>query len=343
MTFVNLVRKTIGTLSTVFPQNVLLKVSSKKILLPFYHAVSDVYLPHISNLYTVRNTSLFEKDLDFFCKNYLPISTDELYAITSENRALNKPVFHLSFDDGLKQVYHEIAPILERKGIPASIFLNSQFIDNKALFFRYKASLIIEYVKSNDVGSKIVLLEAILGKRIAKKKEFISLVLSLKYYDADKINQMALALNIDFEEFLKDYQPYLNSYEIASLIKRGFTIGSHSIDHPYFKLIDIKEQKRQVIEAAKFIESNFDLTNRYFSFPFSDDGISKQLFQWLFNEERFKLSFGVSGLKQDVYSSHLHRIPIEASSDSAEKIVKTEYLYFLLKQIVNKNKIWRND
>ncbi|WP_262708643.1 polysaccharide deacetylase family protein [Natronoflexus pectinivorans] len=59
-------------------------------------------------------------------------------------------IFHLTFDDGLSEIYHETIPILEKKGIPATIFLNTGFIDNKKMFYRFKSSLVIESIKGQN-------------------------------------------------------------------------------------------------------------------------------------------------------------------------------------------------
>src|SRR5690606_834826 len=129
------------------PLNSLIKLSRRKIFLPFYHTISDLPTPHISNLYPVRNTKIFEKDLDTICSHFDPISIERLFEIVDKNEQVKNPVFHLTFDDGLKEVQEIIAPILERKGIPATIFINSAFVDNKSLFYRHKVSLLIEELK----------------------------------------------------------------------------------------------------------------------------------------------------------------------------------------------------
>ena len=54
-----------------------------------------------------------------------------------------------ALDDGLSGCHRYIAPLLRKKGIPASFFLNNRFIDNKSLFYRYKASLLVHQVKKD--------------------------------------------------------------------------------------------------------------------------------------------------------------------------------------------------
>ena len=107
------------------------------VFLPFYHVVSDSKLPHVLN-YPYRNTHQFIRELDYLLTHFNPVSLEDL--LSKEN--IGKPVFHLSFDDGLKECTEVIAPLLVNKGIPATFFINSGFVDNKTLFHRYKASLI---------------------------------------------------------------------------------------------------------------------------------------------------------------------------------------------------------
>ncbi|MFN0048920.1 MAG: polysaccharide deacetylase family protein [Cytophagales bacterium] len=329
--------------SQLFSQDFLLNISNQKIVLPFYHAVCNEHIPHISNLYQVRSVALFIKDLEFICKHFKPISLAELNAIVKNKVKLTNPVFHLSFDDGLKEIFTEIAPVLERKGVPATFFLNSAFIDNKDLFFRYKVSLIIEAVKNTKQAINFGTLSIIFEKQITTKTQLIQVLLGLNYNQIDKIGPIAAIFEVDFKAYLLERQPYLSSSEINILLRKGFTIGAHSIDHPHFKMLTLAEQKNQILVSSSFLEQNFEIIDKYFSFPFDDDEVSNQLFAWLFDDRKFDLTFGISGLKKDSFHTHLHRIPMEKRLNSASKIIKSEYLYFLLKQLFNKNQIIRND
>src|SRR5687768_8144112 len=115
-------------------------LTNHNFILPFYHIVSNEECPHIKNLYRVKTTAQFESDLDFLLQHYTAISINELNHVV-EGKFKNKKIFFLSFDDGLREVHDVIAPILLRKGLPATFFLNADFIDNRALMFRYKVSL----------------------------------------------------------------------------------------------------------------------------------------------------------------------------------------------------------
>ena len=119
------------------------------LIMPFYHAVQgEQALPHITRLYTPRSIATFKEDLEFFLKHFEPISLTELIKHVRKGEEPDKPSFFLSFDDGLREVHDLVMPLLLEKGVPATIFLNSDFVDNKELFYRYKLSLLQELLNT---------------------------------------------------------------------------------------------------------------------------------------------------------------------------------------------------
>lgn len=331
-----------GRFADLFSLGRLIQWSGQKILLPFYHIVSDVHLPHISKLYPVRNTDQFIDDLDFFCRYYEPISMAELFQIVRGQRKISRPVFHLSFDDGLRQIYSDIAPILLKKSIPASFFINTDFINNNNLFFRYKIGLILDAIDGREHELDWRRISSIFNKWIQHVRVLSSELLLLGYRDQNMIDEIASIIGVDFCSFLNEYKPYLQTDEVKDLIHRGFMVGAHSLDHPLFKQITLEEQKRQIEGSLQMLADEFNVGERLFSFPFSDDGVRLELFEWLYEQANCDLSFGVSGLKRDHFTRHLHRIPMEKTTGSASIVLKTEYLYFLIKALIGKNHIIRH-
>ncbi len=291
----------------------LIQKTGHNIILPFYHLVSDIAPLHIKHLYQPRSIQRFKEDLDFLLKNYEAISLTQLIELSKSEQKIDKNYFHLSFDDGLNEFYSIVAPILKEKNIPASVFLNSDFIDNKGLFYRFKASLLYEKLKDKAL-------------------------LNMSYQDIDKLNALAVKNNIDFDTYLLDKQPYLESVQIKELIKEGFTFGAHSMDHPLYKDLTKEQQLIQTKESIEIITTQFNLDYRVFSFPFTDDGVGSTFFKQI--ENSIDLTFGCAGIKDDSVKNHLQRIPMEQNK-AAKDIIKEEYLYYLMKQKVGKHKITR--
>lgn len=310
-------------------------------IFPYYHTISDADLPYISNIYPLRSIQEFKSDLEYFCSFFEPVGIEEIHSVLKSKRSSSKPIFHLTFDDGLVEVYEVIAPILEEKGIPATFFLNTDFIDNKGLFYRYKIGLLLAKLKKEE-SSEYVKNARIMLKDYSKwSGSLTSSMMALTYNDQELIAALAKIVRFDFEDWLMKSKPYLNTGQIKDLLKRGFKIGSHSVDHPRFKNIDYDFQKAQIKRSFKYLEKHFDLKERFFSFPFGDEGVQKQLFDWMYKEEACGLSFGVSGIKDDYHPFHLHRIPMDFCQENISQFIKSEYFYFMIKSLFNKNRIYR--
>ena len=292
----------------MFSHKQLIRLSGKKLILPFYHIVSDNNPTHIAHLYPHKSISSFRNDLDYLLKHFEPISLKELIEIKKNNLPLQKNCFHLTFDDGLSEFYHVVAPILLEKKIPATVFLNSNFIDNKALFFRYKASILADELTADNV-------------------------LDFSYHQENELDELAKIFDIRWDDYLTSHQPYLTSVQIQELINQGFTFGAHSKNHPLYSELTLEEQLEQTLSSLEVISAQFKLDYNVFSFPFTDDKVKKSFFDAIANKT--DLTFGSAGLKEDSVKTNLQRIPMETKFD-AEVHIKTQYVAYLIKRLIGK-------
>src|SRR5205814_9799266 len=63
---------------------------------------------------------------------------------------LRRPCFHLTFDDGFREMYDIVAPILERAGAPATFFLNTAFLDGGGLAHHNALSVLLDRLQSRQ-------------------------------------------------------------------------------------------------------------------------------------------------------------------------------------------------
>ena len=308
-------------ISRLFPVRSLFKLTTP-VFLPFYHVVSNQNLPHIQN-YHYRNTAQFEKELDFYLKHFTPVPLEYLI----EHPHSKEKIFHLSFDDGLKECTEIIAPLLLKKGIPATFFVNTDFVGNKTLFHKYKASLILaELKKIPPTQAKEILKEAgFANKNILQNSILQTPVL-------DKIAQL---LSIDFENFLKTEKPYVTKEQLLKLKDDVFYIGAHSCNHPEFWKISPAEQLKQVQKSMEWINKIIQPKIKTFAFPFTDDGVSASVMEAIKRRNICDITFGTAGLKYDTFDFHRQRYPVEMPGDFVQNI-KTEWIYFFLRKQVGK-------
>jgi len=321
--------------------NLLLNISNQRLILPFYHTISDENVPHICHLYPIKGVKKFVDDLDFLLKLYKPIDYCEFNDLVLNNKRPEKPSFLLSFDDGLSEFHNVIAPILIQKGIPAICFLNSDFIDNNDLFYRYKESLLVDHLAKNQklLSDKKVL--DWVSDHSDGTIEICRFLMSVLYRDRNCLDDFASLINYDFKEYLSVHKPYLTSNQVLSLKDQGFYFGSHSIDHPEYRFISFDEQIRQTKESIENICSRFSLDYKIFSFPFTDYNVSRQFFDTVYKENIADFTFGSAGQKEEVFSNHFQRIPFEMDYLTAKEIYNSELIYFIFKAFFGKNTIKR--
>lgn len=310
-------------------------------LLPYHHTVSNECLPHISHLYSYKNVRQFKDDLDTLLRYNKPISADELTLHLSENKVFPKKTFLLSFDDGFRECFDVIAPILEEKGIPAVFFINPAFIDNKSLFFRCKTSLLInELVNSkndkilNEYRRHFQLADATQVKIIETLKNF-------KINDHTILDDLANKIGYSFSAFLKKQQPYLTSDQLLSLKTRGFSIGGHSMTHPYYDQISFDEQIEQTIQSCNYVKEKTEMASQFFSFPYDDKNISQQLLDELKKSE-IDLFFGLQNQKNEINNKMLHRFNAERNFTSFDNQIKGILLLSIFYKFFKKFNVLRN-
>lgn len=268
-----------------------------KLIFPFYHSVSDSPAPHYKHLFKVRSEEEFRTDLDFLCQYFEPLTLER--AIKHDG---TKPAFHLSFDDGFSECYDVIAPILLERKIPATFFLNPAFLDNRQIMHRCLASLMIERIP-------------------ARRQEW----LSYRFTDRDRLMELAQGEGVEIEEYLMSQSPYLSIDEAKKLAKMGFSIGSHSIDHPEFPLVSEEEQVRQIRESQSLLEVMLDMEIPVFAFPFEDLDVDPNLFLLL--AHHYEASFGTSGIKQDPRPHHFQRLDMEKAVYGGPELIEASYFF----------------
>jgi peptidoglycan/xylan/chitin deacetylase (PgdA/CDA1 family) len=332
------------SLAQQLPLNGLIWITGKKIIFPFYHLVSDIDVPHVKHLYAVRTTKEFISDLDFFLKHYKPIGISDFLDSINNGRPLPGNCFLLSFDDGLREFHDVATPILRQKGIPAVCFLNSGFIDNKDLFYRFKTSLLIERLQNGNApaGKQKSLENWFVDNHLRFTLDYLGL-LKVTYANRHILDELALIVDLHFDKYLEKRHPYLSSNQVLTLIQQGFTFGAHSIDHPEYRFLTEEEQIRQTDESIRSVTGKFGIKEKLFCFPFTDYGVKRTFFEQVFDPVKpiADLTFGAAGLKQDSISRNIQRIPFEKTSLNAKQILGTEYLYFMIKSIFGKNLIRR--
>jgi peptidoglycan/xylan/chitin deacetylase (PgdA/CDA1 family) len=323
------------------PMSVLGMLTRTTTIMPYYHIVCDDDVAHVKHLYEYKSAKQFTDDLDFLCRHYMPMSMYELLNHVKNSSPIPKRSFVLTFDDGFREMSDIVAPILLKKGINATFFINSAFADNKELCYLNKASLIVEEFKNSWSPGLDKRLSKILEDNRIDFPDVSSGVLSINYQQRHLLDAMADVMNMDFGRYLSASEPYLTTSQIRKLIHNGFTIGAHSVDHPLYSALSLEDQIKQTIDSVRFVRERYHLRYGLFAFPHSDHNVSRDYFCRIAESGLVDLSFGTAGLIDDSTPKHFQRFSLDNPVETASEVVAFQHARKLQKLVMLRHIIVR--
>ena len=249
----------------------------------FYHAVSDHPLPHVRHLYPHKSTQAFEQDLAWLNKHSSPVGYADLEAHFSAGKRLPSNASFISFDDGFRECYDVVRPLLLKHHVPCIFFLTTDWIDNRALFFRSKISLALDALDRLSPEEQAGARKAF-GARFGAPTDPLAFTLWLKDHkeaDARAVDAICETLGIHSDHFLKENQPYLTRTQVRTMQAEGFTFGAHSCNHTKFMHLAPEEQAGQIVRSCRIVAEITGADSVPFAFPFSGERVSRSMLRKL--------------------------------------------------------------
>lgn len=271
---INRILKFSGSLLIRYPKlnKQLLNYKGDSLRIVYYHMISELE----NQPFYFKNKSIspneFRNHIRFLKKHYNIISLDEAINHLKLNKDLTGKLV-ITFDDGFKENYTLIAPILEEEGVTATFFLITDCIDNKKLMWRNVILTVLNKSKKDKYNLANTLVEEFRLPKIKRKESFLDW--SYRTWTMNEKDVVASFLwkeaEIgDIDSFLNKEKPYLDSNQIKTLLSQGFSIGSHSKSHPDFSKLSYDEFQCEIKESIKFLNENYKMKVNSFSYPFGE-------------------------------------------------------------------------
>lgn len=252
----------------------------------YYHTLSDQQLPHVSHLYDFKTPEMFESDLCYLSRYFTPISYDQLVESLSTHNKLPPKAVLLTFDDGFKECFTVARPLLLKYGIPCIFFVATQLLDNRELPTDLKISICIDQAQKLDLPTLISVLRQINFEFNTELSDLMQFTLWTKGLITNDhlVNRLMRILGVDEKSYLAENQPYLTTQQVLQLHQEGFKIGSHSLKHERFSELSPAEIMNNISNSCQLIISLTGQSQTPFAFPFSADGIQRELLKHIREE-----------------------------------------------------------
>lgn len=238
----------------------------------FYHLISPRELPHLRPLYRCKTPRAFAADLRFLKNRRRVLSHDEVMEYLEAGRPFPPDSALLTFDDGYRECFTEIRPLLLEHRVPAIFFVPSDLVGNRRLAYRNAAALALsrlDRIPRRRLDGTLRRLEALLGSSLSGRTAAAAALRGLGPGDGEILVRACRELGVDPEEYLKQRRPYLEEEEVRTLAADGFTIGGHSRFHTPLDGLGEAELEEEIVGSTRAVLELSGQSRAPFAFPFA--------------------------------------------------------------------------
>jgi peptidoglycan/xylan/chitin deacetylase (PgdA/CDA1 family) len=172
----------------------------------------------------------------------------------------------VTFDDGYRDNLDVAAPVLQRHGVPATLFVATDFIDGGLMW----NDRVIEAVRASplaalDLGA-LGLPAVDLSGPVRKRAAVVALLSALKYRppaqreaDVDAFVRLSRATALP--------RLMMNAGELRRIAELGFDLGAHTCSHPILAQLPDDEAQRELQGSRERLEGLLGRPVRLFAYP----------------------------------------------------------------------------
>lgn len=237
-------------------------LSRDKLSVFLFHKVptqSDPLVPHDISL------KEFEYLLDTVLTGFQFISLEEGVRGLTSGR-LPARAACITFDDGYADWVSGMAPALQRRGMPATLFITAGQFDGRPLWHERIAHA-VRALPGTVLDLKFPAIPPIPISTAAERSSAVGqLEHALKYQTLAQREDLLVRL-----ESLAQVQPQnvtrMSIEQLKALGQQGFSIGAHTYDHPILEYCDEREAVREIGETREILEGVMGAPVRMFAYP----------------------------------------------------------------------------
>ena len=243
----------------IYPR--LLFDTRSKVFVLLYHRILPKF--YKDSWGTITSEKVFKDQLDFFAKHCNIISLKELTTPHSLCKRDKKVSIVLTFDDTYWDFYEIAFPVLLQKGIPATFFVVTDFIEGKyPLWDKALLNVLTQKNKEKEISFK--------NCRWRQRWDEDRLSFALRIFESMKFEmadiRYELLHQLGAEE--KQKEPSITWGQAKIMIQKGMEIGSHSQSHGSLSRLLVQNLQLEIGGSKKIIEEKTGISCNCFSIPY---------------------------------------------------------------------------
>lgn len=209
----------------------------------------------------IMDEKCFEGMLGYLASYYDVLSLEDFLA-GSRSRT-DRPAVLLTFDDGWADNYTTAFPILEKIGMPATIFLATDLVGSRNTFW---IETLLRGCKSENARQRIFSSAQEQGLPHSSPEELVE---HLKRMPTRKRDDLLKNLAGDLDRD-PGGDAMLSWEQVKEMAANGITFGSHTASHPLLTYEDDERVRQELSSSREALERHLGVRPRVLAYPNGD-------------------------------------------------------------------------
>jgi peptidoglycan/xylan/chitin deacetylase (PgdA/CDA1 family) len=236
-----------------------------------FEAEAKVEMPSM-----LTSLAMFEQHLECLGTHFRFMSLDEIGRQLLDGQPFDEPVAAITFDDGYRDVYEHALPLLERKGIPAAMFVVTDLVGRPAWQIHDKLYHLVAkaYRCWGDPRSQLADLLTQLGlpahdftRRSASATPMRAVSTLLPGLPQSDIRRLMTGLELSVGNGFHNIPLTVTWEMIADMRRRGFAIGSHTRSHVSLPVESPGRAAIEIEQSKTELENSLGERIHHFAYP----------------------------------------------------------------------------
>jgi peptidoglycan/xylan/chitin deacetylase (PgdA/CDA1 family) len=177
----------------------------------------------------------------------------------------------LTFDDGYRDNFEHVFPLLKKLGAPATIFLTTAFINQDDVPWNDKVTYALRTTRRGSLeltfdGQSQRYPLGNWMERLASRNRLLWFMRHIPHQA-----KLALLLAIQEQLEIADFEPLRGSMltwdQVREMHQGGIRFGAHTVTHPILTRISLEEAWKEIKESKEVIESVIGTPIELFAYP----------------------------------------------------------------------------
>ena len=211
--------------------------------------------------------SMFETQLRWMQKYTRIISLDELVQNYRRGRKLSRTSVLLTFDDGYVDNYTVAYPVMKRLGIPATFFVPTKLIEERALGWWDVIAYMVKRCTKETIA-----LDGVRYDLVRARDETIDRLhkrMQLEYHErtAGLVERLAEATGVDHPPKESAERELMTWDQLREVVDNGISVQSHTHSHRTLSSLDPELQREELSTSRAMIEERIEQPVKTIAYP----------------------------------------------------------------------------